>query len=158
MTSPHAWIDCTVSSSKPPNTWTLVLGQESRSPKGFASYCSASRAITRTFRDSARITTSWVKPRSVILVLPTDAPPVLLPGTQSIHVLKSDGARMHPCLTPVCTGKKLDMPPSHSTAFSVPEYRPDSSTIGIILHLHHNALETCGLYFCITWCILRRFS
>ena len=29
---------------------------------------------------------------------------------------------------------------------------------GIILHLHHNALENSGLYFCITWCILRRFS
>ena len=24
---------------------------------------------------------------------------------------------------------------------------------GIILHLHHNALENSWLYFCITWCI-----
>ncbi|KAG0726730.1 hypothetical protein GWK47_035953 [Chionoecetes opilio] len=34
----------------------------------------ASRAITRTFSDSAKITASSAKTRSVILVLPTDAP------------------------------------------------------------------------------------
>ena len=31
MSSPHAWTDCTVSSSTPPNTWTLVLAQETLS-------------------------------------------------------------------------------------------------------------------------------
>ncbi|KAG0727509.1 hypothetical protein GWK47_034527 [Chionoecetes opilio] len=30
-----------VGSSKPPNTWTLVLSQETSSPRGFASACSA---------------------------------------------------------------------------------------------------------------------
>ena len=33
-----------------------------------------------------------------------------------------------------------------------------TSLKGIILHLHHNALENSEWYVCITWCILRRFS
>ena len=61
-------------SSMPPNTWTLVCAQETSSPKGFTSSCSASRAITRTSIHSGKIASSSAKTRSVILVLPTDAP------------------------------------------------------------------------------------
>ena len=42
MFSPLTWIDCTVSPSKPLNTWTFVLGLETWSPKGFASSSSVS--------------------------------------------------------------------------------------------------------------------
>ena len=48
----------TVSSSKPSNTLNLGLGTGNPSPKGFASTCSASRTITRTTSDSAKITAS----------------------------------------------------------------------------------------------------
>lgn len=40
-----------------------------------------------------------------------------------MQVLKSDGARMQPYLTPVLTGKKRDTPPSDLTALSIQEYR-----------------------------------
>ena len=54
---------------------------------------------------------------STELVLPTYTPQRLwcttLPGIQSIYVLKNDIARMYPCLTPICTRKKLvTLPPS----------------------------------------------
>ena len=57
------------------------------------------------------------------------SPCTTLPSTQSMHVLKSDGASTQPCLIPVFTGKKLDTPPPHLTALTVPEYRPVNRSI-----------------------------
>ena len=49
-----------------------------------------------------------------------------------MQVLKSVGARIQPCLTPELTGKKLNSPPPHFTALSVPVYRLAISPIILV--------------------------
>lgn len=105
MCSAHIWTDWPVSSSKSWLDWTLVLSWETFSPGDFTSSCSTSWTITRTLSGAARCKASSAKIRPVTLMLSTDAPQQLwsatLPNTQSMKVLKNDGARTYPCLSPL---------------------------------------------------------
>ena len=81
ISSHNAWIDHTVSSSKPPNT--LVLGQEIWSPEGFASSYSASRAITENSSDFDPQLWSVPSPyRCFLKVMEQGCIPALLPYSQ----------------------------------------------------------------------------
>ncbi|KAG0726536.1 hypothetical protein GWK47_036324 [Chionoecetes opilio] len=118
----YPFTDCTASSSKSPNTWTLVLSQETSSPKGFASSCSASRAITRTSSDSGPYgapqfkTLSRVQSRASLhlnpaLLLQADAKVLLLAPVTSTdssfkgHLVADQGARDALAGTPVVASR-----------------------------------------------------
>ena len=64
----------------------------------------------------------------------------------AMHVLKSDGVSTQHCLKPVFTGKKLDTPPPHFTALTVPEYRPVNRPIilaGITCRYRSQSVSWC---------------